>query len=142
MAGFSSNVCTKLGLIASLNKIAIAFSAFKSRAKIGWLSKVNPMKISPNRFFKFSKSVAIHKIAITSDAGVILKPSSLGIPLTVPPKPIIMLRKARSFISITRFQTTVLASIFKLLTELCKLLSIKADNKLFAFSTALKSPVK
>ena len=79
---------------------------------------------------------------MTSDAGVILNPSSLGIPFAVPPKPIVILRNALSFISITRFQSIVLGSKLKLQHLLCKLLSINAESKLFAFSTALKSPVK
>ena len=120
----------------------MAFSAFKSRAKTGSLLYVKPIKISPKRFLRFSKSEAIHKIAITSEAGVILKPSCLGIPFAVPPRPIVISLNALSFISITRFQRIVLGSMFKFPILLCILLSIKADNKLFAFSTALKSPVK
>ena len=84
----------------------------------------------------------MHKIAITSEAAVILNPSCLGTPFDVPPRPIVISRKALSFISITRFQRIVRGSIFKLLALLWMLLSIKAAKKLFAFSTALKSPVK
>ena len=128
--------------MASFNKIAIAFSAFKSRAKIGFLSKVKPTKMFPSRYFKSSKSLLKHKIAITSLAGVMLNPSSLVIPLLEPPRPMTILRKARSFISITRFQTIVRGSIFNVNFLFCRLLSIKADNKLLAFSMAEKSPVK
>ena len=84
----------------------------------------------------------MQRIAITSEAGVILKPSCLGTPFAVPPKPMVISLKALSFISITRFQRMVRGSIFKLATLFWILLSIRAANKLFAFSTALKSPVK
>ena len=84
----------------------------------------------------------MHNIAITSDAGVMLKPSCLGIPFAVPPRPITMFLSDRSFISITLFHTIVRGSNPKFLDLLCMLLSIKADNKLFAFSIAEKSPVK
>ena len=59
----------------------------------------------------------MQSIAITSEAGVILNPSCLGIPLAVPPKPIVISRKDLSFISITRFQAMVLGSIPKLLVR-------------------------
>ena len=81
-------------------------------------------------------------MAITSEAAVISNPVSLGIPEAVPPKPTMMWRKERSFISITRFQVTVRGSIPREVVLLCMLLSIKAASKLCAFSTALKSPVK
>ena len=94
----------------------MAFSAFKSRAKMGSFLYVKPINISPNRCFKLSKSVAMQRIAITSEAGVILKPSCLGTPFAVPPKPMVISLKALSFISITRFQRMVRGSIFKLAT--------------------------
>ena len=101
--------------MASLSKIAIAFSALRSLAKTGFLSYVKPIKISPSRFFKSSKPEVMHKIAITSEAGVILKPSSRGTPFAVPPSPIVMFLKDLSFISMTLFQKTVLGSRFKFL---------------------------
>ena len=83
-------VCTKLGLIASFNNVAMAPTTFKSRAKIAFPSNVFPTNIFPNRNFKSSKSFAKHKIAITSEAGVILKPSSRIVPLAFAPTPIII----------------------------------------------------
>ena len=77
-----------------------------------------------------------------SEAGVILNPSSRGTPLRVPPNPIVIFRSALSFISITLFHKMVRGSIFKEHGTHCKLLSINAESKLLAFSTALKSPVK
>ena len=109
---------------------------------MGFLSKVYPTKILPSLSLKSSKSFAIQRIAITSDAGVILKPSSRAIPLFDPPKPITICRRLRSFISITRFQVMVLGSMFRLYFLFCKLLSISAESRLFAFSIAAKSPVK
>ena len=51
---------------------------------------------------------------MTSEAGVMLNPSSLGMPLLLPPSPMTMWRKERSFISITRFHTMVRGSMFRL----------------------------
>ena len=70
-----------------------------------------------------------------------LNPSSLTTPF-LSPIPMTIWRRARSFISITRFQTMVFGSMFRLCFLLCKLLSINAERRLFAFSTAEKSPVK
>ena len=87
-------------------------------------------------------SVARHRIAITSLAGVMLKPSCRGMPLPVPPSPMVMSRSARSFMSITRFHAMVRGSMFSVRLRFCRLLSISADSRLFAFSIAAKSPVK
>ena len=90
IAGFPSIVCTRLGLIASFNKVAIAPTTFKSLAKIAFPSNVFPTKIFPNRNFKSSKSLAKQIIAMTSEAGVILKPSSRMVPFAFAPTPIII----------------------------------------------------
>ena len=50
-------------------------------------------------------------IAIISLATEILKPSSRGIPSVLPPRPITIFRKARSFRSIQRFQVIVRGSM-------------------------------
>ena len=142
IAGFPSMVWTKLGLIASFNNVAIAPTTFKSRAKIAFPSKVFPTNIFPNRNFKSAKSFAKHKIAITSDAGVILKPSSRMVPFALAPTPMIIWRNERSFISITLFHAIDFGSKFNEYFVFCKLLSITAESKLFAFSIAEKSPVK
>ena len=77
-----------------------------------------------------------------SDAAVMSKPVSLGIPEVVPPRPTIILLRERSFISITRFQEMVLGSSPSPLVLLWISLSITAANRLCAFSMAEKSPVK
>jgi hypothetical protein len=43
-------------------------------------------------------------MAITSEATTMSKPSSRAKPLAVPPRPMTMSRRARSFMSTTRFQ--------------------------------------
>ena len=96
----------------------------------------------PIRFFRSEKLSARHSIAIISEAGVMLKPSSRGTPWVAPPKPTTIWRSARSFISITRFQTTVRGSMPIECVLLWILLSMTAANRLLAFSIAEKSPVK
>jgi len=96
--------------MASFSKAAIAPSALRSLAKIGFLSQVNPMKILLKRFFKSLRSLDKHSIAMISEAAVMSNPVSRGMPLPVPPKPIVIFLKERSFISITRFQAMVRAS--------------------------------
>ena len=113
MAGLPSMVCTKFGFMASLSNAAIAPCAFKSRAYIGCLSKVNPTKILPSLSFKSDLLAERQRMAMISDAAVISNPVSLGIPFPVPPSPTIVDLNARSFISITLFQSTVLGSIPK-----------------------------
>ncbi len=49
-------------------------------------------------------SFARQKIAMISLAAVITKPSCLGTPWTAPPRPITILRNARSFMSTERGQ--------------------------------------
>ena len=81
-------------------------------------------------------------MAITSDAAVMLNPSSRMIPLPLPPTPMMIWRRARSFMSITRFHTTVRGSISSSWFFSWILLSISAAKRLLAFSIAEKSPVK
>ena len=83
----------------------------------------------------------MHKMAMTSDAAVMLNPLSRGTPPALPPRPITRLRRARSFMSITRFQTMVRGSRPTRFLR-CKSLSMRAASRLLAFSTAAKSPVK
>jgi len=142
IAGVPSVVCTKLGLIASFSKAAIAPWAFKSLAKMGLLSYVNPTKILAKRCFKSLMLSVIPSIAITSLAAVMSNEDSLGIPLEIPPNPITIFRNDLSFISITRCQKMLRGSNFKFRFLLCKLLSIKVDNRLLALSIAGISPVK
>ena len=77
-----------------------------------------------------------------SEAAVISNPVSRGTPKPLPPRPTTTFRKARSFMSNTRFQATVRGSMPSVRDLLCKLLSINAASRLCAFSIAAKSPVK
>ena len=81
-------------------------------------------------------------MAIISDAAVILNPVSLIIPPLLPPRPVTIFLSARSFMSITRFHSTVRGSIPTPPLGFCMSLSINVANRLFAFSMAAKSPVK
>ena len=95
----------------------------------------------PKRARRSSRSRLMHKIAMTSEAAVMLNPLSRGTPPALPPSPITRFRRARSFMSITRFHTMVRGSSPTRFLR-CKSLSISAASKLLAFSTAAKSPVK
>ena len=74
------------------------------------------------------------EIAIISDAAVILNPASRKYPPVLPPSPETICRRALSFISITRFQETVLGSIPRLYLGFWILLSMRAASRLLAFS--------
>ena len=80
-------------------------------------------------------------MAITSLATVISKPSSRGVPFTLPPRPSTMKRSWRSFISIQRFQVMRRGSMFSGL-PCWMLLSIMAASRLLAVPMACRSPVK
>ena len=94
------------------------------------------------RSFKSSKLWLWHRMAMISDAAVMLNPPSRGTPPFLPPNPSTIWRRARSFMSMTRFQEMVRGSRRKDRFLDCKLLSINAASRLLAFSTAEKSPVK
>ncbi len=100
-----------------------------------------PIIIFPKRSFKSSISSERHSIAIISDATVIKKPSSLGMPFVFPPSPTTMFLRALSFISIALFHIICVGSMPRLFPW-CMWLSIAADNKLFAAVNACISPVK
>src|SRR6266436_3677291 len=65
------------------------------------------MTIFDNRCLRSSRSLARQKIAITSDATVMSKPSSRGKPLATPPSEETIERNDRSFMSIARRQEMV-----------------------------------
>ena len=65
----------------------------------------------PNLALRSIKSEARQNIAMTSEATVISKPDSLGMPLAVPPKPITILRKALSLRSMTLRKTILRGSM-------------------------------
>ena len=86
-------------------------------------------------------SSARQRIAITSDATVISKPSSLGTPLALPPRPTTIFRRALSFMSTALFQVILLGSMPREL-PCCMWLSSMAASRLLAAPMAWKSPVK
>ena len=77
----------------------------------GFLSKVYPTVMSPSRFFRSSRLVARPRMAIISDAAVMVKRVSAGTPWALPPRPVITLRRARSLTSMQRCQVTLRGSI-------------------------------
>mmetsp|Transcript_18528 Transcript_18528/g.30075 ORF Transcript_18528/g.30075 Transcript_18528/m.30075 type:complete len:232 (-) Transcript_18528:311-1006(-) len=140
-----SRDCTTFGLRASFNSAVIAPSAFKSLAVIYFRSFTGafvwPMTMRPSRSFKSLTLVAKQRIAITSDATTISKPSSRTKPLAVPPRPIVIFLKDLSFMSSTRLNVIKRGSMFNSLP--CWIwLSIIAASRLFAAVMAWKSPVK
>ena len=85
--------------------------------------------------------VARQKMAITSEATVMSKPSSRGTPWALPPRPSTMLRSWRSFMSTTRFHVILRTSMpSSLPLWICA--SSRAARRLFAAPMAWKSPVK
>ena len=97
--------------------------------------------MSPIRRFRSAHDSVRQKIAISSEATTMSKPSSRGKPLTWPPSPTTTSRSARSFMSRTRFQVTLRTSMSSALPW-CTWLSISADSRLLAAAIAAKSPVK
>ena len=103
--GLFSSVWTRFGLSASFDRAAIAPWALRSRAKMGVLSsRLQPTRMLPNRSRSSLMELDRHRIAMTSEAAMMSKPSWRGKPLGSPPKATTTSRKARSFISMTRFQ--------------------------------------
>ncbi len=78
---------------------------------------------------------------MTSLATVMSKPSSRGTPWALPPRPMTMFRRARSFISTTRFQMIRRGSMFSGFPCWMELSSM-ADSSMWAEVMAWKSPVK
>ena len=76
---------------------------------------------------------------MTSLAAVMSKPLSRGMPWGRPPRPITMCRRARSFMSRTRFQRTLVGSRWN--SRKWMRLSIAAASRLWAAVIAWKSPV-
>ena len=86
-------------------------------------------------------SSARQKMAMTSEATVMSKPSWRGKPLPIPPSEQTMSRSALSFMSTTRRQDTRRASMPSALPQWMWLSSIAA-SRLLAAPMAWKSPVK
>ena len=104
IAGLFSSVCTRLGAMASFSSAAIEPAAFTSLERMFFFSRVCPTTILPSRFCRSAKLEARQKIAMTSDATVMSKPSSREKPLETPPSEETIERSARSFMSTTRRQ--------------------------------------
>ena len=94
-----------------------------------------------SRSFRSFRSVARQNTAMTSLATVMSKPSSRGVPLTLPPRPSTMNRSWRSFMSMQRFQVMRRGSMLSGLPCWMEL-SIMAASRLLAAPMAWMSPVK
>src|ERR687896_890536 len=140
--GWPSSVWIRLGLSASFNSTDIAPAAPRSSAVTGLPpSKEWATVMAPRRRRRSCRSRETARIAITSEAAVMSKPDSRGYPFARPPWPIVIARKARSFMSTARFQSTRRASI--LCGFPCRIdASIRAASRLFAAPMAWMSPVK
>src|SRR3989449_863487 len=103
-AGPPSSVWTKLGLIASLSSSVMAPWAFRSLARTGFLSGVSPTMMRARRCSRSSMPVASALMAMISEPGMITNRSSRAGPAFKPPSPTMMLRRARSFMSMVRGQ--------------------------------------
>ena len=77
-AGLFSRVCTRLGASASFKSTLMGPGAFRSRACTGSRARVWATTILPRRSSRSFRSLARQKIAITSEATVMSKPSSRG----------------------------------------------------------------
>ncbi len=79
--------------------------ALRSPAVTGRLSRVCATTMRESRASSSSRSAARQKQAMTSEATVMSNPSSRGWPFFAPPRPTMVARSARSFMSMTRRQT-------------------------------------
>ena len=95
----------------------------------------------PRRSFSSGRDSERQKAAITSEATVMSKPLSRGTPLALPPRPTTMWRRARSFMSTTRFHRMRVGSIWSAFPW-ARWLSRAAERRLWATPMAWKSPVK
>ena len=140
-AGSPSSVCTRFGRIASLSRTAIEPAARSCSAVTGSPSYVDPTVMRPSRARRSSRSRAMARIAITSEAAVMSKPVSRGSPFTLPPRPVTTWRSERSFMSSARRQVMESGSIPSALPCRTCASSIAA-RRLFAAVIAWRSPVK
>ena len=90
--------------MASRSSTVMAPCTLSWRARSGMPCRSTPKTMLPSRMRRSASDVARQKMAITSLATTMSKPSSRGCPLMGPPSPTTVLRRARSFMSITRFQ--------------------------------------
>ena len=140
-AGVPSMVCTRFGLMASFKSAAIAPCACRSRTYTGSPRRFQATIIAPRRSFRSARSRARQKAAMTSLATVMSKPSGRRVPSTVLPRPLMMWRSWRSFISTARRQVMRFGSMSSALPW-WMWLSMSAARRLLAAPMAWKSPVK
>ena len=127
--------------MASFRSSAIAPVACRSPAVTASPLLLYATTILDRRAFKSSMSVARHRIAMISEATVMSNPLSRITPSPFLPRPTMMWRRERSFISITRFHTIFFVTISSAFPWWMWLSSIAA-NRLCAEVMAWKSPVK
>ncbi len=109
-AGTPSRVWTKLGCRASRSRASMAPVTFSSLARTGSPSKEKPTRVRSMRSRRSSGFSARQSMAMTSEAAVMSKPPSRGIPWARPPRPKTTCRRERSFMSMTRRQRTLRGS--------------------------------
>ena len=140
-AGWPSSVCTRFGFSASLSSTVIEPAAPICSAVTGSPSKVEPTVIAPRRARRSARSRATATIAITSEAAVMSKPVSRGMPFARPPSPTTVWRSTRSSMSTQRRQVIECGSSpSSLPCRRCE--SIIAASRLLAAPIAWMSPVK
>ena len=114
-AGPPSSVCSRFGLIASRKSAAMEPATFRSSVVTGFPSTVSATTIRPSRARRSARSEASASTAITSLATVMTVSDSRTTPLSRPPRPMIVLRTARSLMSTTRGQVMLRRSMFSAL---------------------------
>ena len=139
-AGWPSIVCTRLGLIASLSRTVIAPAMSRSSAVTGAPSTLVATVIAPRRCRRSSRSRAIARSAMTSEAAVMSNPLSCGNGASSP-TPTVIRRRTRSSMSRHRRQAIVAGSIPRSFP--CRRwASIAEASRLLAAAIACRSPVK
>ena len=136
-AGTPSMLCTRFGIKASRSNAMSAPVTRNSFAKTGSPSGVKPVTMRSSRARRSARFSLKQRIAMTSEAAVMSNPvlRSVGLPVLVR-----RWRSARSFMSMTRFQST--PSGFRRQFPLKSSLSMTAESRLFALVMAWKSPLK
>src|SRR5215471_13907738 len=139
--GVFSSVCNRFGRMASFMITVIAPPALSSSAVTGSPDGVYPTTIRPSLERMSWSDVDRASTAIASDAAVMSNPVCLGTPSAAAPRPITMLRSARSLTSSTRRQVMLCWSMPSLFPW-CRWLSSIAESMLCAAVTACMSPVR
>ena len=109
-AGTPSMDCTKFGSMASFRSAIRAPVAPNSLQVYAEPSRLRPTTKRSRRVRRSSSPSAKQIMAMSSEAAVMSKPVSVGIPLAGPPRPVTILRSMRSFTSRTRRQVISLRS--------------------------------